>query len=68
MGGEIQLTDALVKLLDIEGLNALKTDANIYDCGDKLGFLGANLAVGMCDPKSSAILSTLFKKFNNGDF
>jgi UTP--glucose-1-phosphate uridylyltransferase len=33
VGGEIQLTDVLSKLLILEGLNALKTDADIYDCG-----------------------------------
>ena len=68
VGGEIQLTDALIKLLDLEGLNAFKTDADIYDCGDKLGYLSANLAVGMCDPKSRSILSALFNKLNDDDF
>ena len=62
VGGEIQLTDALSKLLTHEGLNALKTDADIYDCGNKLGYLSANLAVGMRDPKSSATIHALFNK------
>ena len=29
--------------------NVLETDANTYDCGNKKGFLGANLAVGLRD-------------------
>lgn len=62
VGGEIQLTDALDALLDNGGLNALKTDADIYDCGDKLGYLSANLAVGMRDPKSKAHIHALFNK------
>jgi len=62
VGGEIQLTDALGKLLILEGLNALKTDADIYDCGNKLGYLSANLAVGMRDPKSRATIHALFNK------
>ena len=39
VGGEVQLTDGLSKLLILEGLNALKTDADIYDCGIKLVIL-----------------------------
>jgi UTP--glucose-1-phosphate uridylyltransferase len=67
VGGEIQLTDALRKLLGFEGLNALKTDADVYDCGNKLGFLSANLAVGMRDPKSSAFIHKLFNKLIDSD-
>ena len=59
IGGEIQLTDALEELLKLEGLNAFKTDAAIFDCGNKQGFLGANVAVGMQDPKIKAYLKAL---------
>jgi UTP--glucose-1-phosphate uridylyltransferase len=67
VGGEVQLTDALSKLLDLEGLNALKTDADIYDCGNKLGYLSANLAIGMRDPKSKAVIHALFDKLMDDD-
>ena len=36
-------------LLKLEGLNALETDAGIFDCGNKKRFLSANLMVGMRD-------------------
>ena len=65
MGGEIQLTDALSKLLGFEGLNALKTDIDVYDCGNKFGYLSANLAVVMRDPKSKVVINTLFNKLIN---
>ena len=68
VGGEIQLTDALSKLLILEGLNALKTDADIYDCGNKLGYLIANLAIGMRDPKSRPTISAFFNKLIEDDF
>ena len=68
VGGEIQLTDALSKLLTHEGLNALKTDADIYDCGNKLGYLIANLAIGMRDPKQRSTIHTLFNKLIYEDF
>ena len=61
VGGEIQLTDALVKLLDTDGLNALETDAEIHDCGNKQGFLSANLAVGMRDAETNLAIKKLFK-------
>lgn len=62
VSGEIQLTDALDELLKIDSLNALETDAGVYDCGNKQGFLSANLAVGMRDPKVRAHLQRLIKK------
>ena len=61
IGGEIQLTDALDELLKLEGLNALKTDAAVFDCGNKQGFLGANVAVGIRDPDTKRYLNMLMK-------
>ncbi len=61
VGGEIQLTDALDELLKLEGLNALETDAEIHDCGNKQGFLGANLAVGMRDAETKSVIKKLFE-------
>ena len=51
-----------------EGLNAVMTDASIYDCGNKLGYLSANLAYGMQDPDSKASIITLFNKLVKDDF
>ena len=62
VGGEIQLTDALDKLLKIDGLNAFETDASIFDCGNKQGFLSANLAVGMRDPDTRQLIKALIEK------
>ena len=56
VGGEIQLTDALDMLIKEGGLNAFETDAAIYDCGSKQGFLGANLAIGLRDPDTRLYL------------
>ena len=61
VGGEIQLTDALDELLKSDGLNSLETDAGIYDCGNKQGFLSANLAMGMRDPETRAEIKRLFE-------
>lgn len=64
VGGEIQLTDALDELLKADGLNALETDAGIYDCGNKYGFLSANLALGMRDPDARKAISYLLKNID----
>jgi len=62
VGGEIQLTDALDELLKLDGLNTFETDARIFDCGNKQGFLSANLAVGMRDPDTRKFIKELIEK------
>ena len=46
-GGEIQLTDAMAKLIGKMPFHAVQTTCVRYDCGDKVGFLHANLAVAL---------------------
>jgi UTP-glucose-1-phosphate uridylyltransferase len=62
VGDEIQLTDALDELLKLDGLNAFETDADVFDCGNKRGFLRANLAVGMRDPATKLAIKALIEK------
>jgi UTP--glucose-1-phosphate uridylyltransferase len=53
-GGEIQLTDAMLKRLEHEAFHALEYDGTTYDCGDKLGLLRANVAWALADPEAGA--------------
>jgi UTP--glucose-1-phosphate uridylyltransferase len=46
-GGEIQLTDGMAKLIGRQPFHALKVDAVRHDCGDKAGFVLANLAIAL---------------------
>lgn len=46
-GGEIQLTDAMLKLLAESSMEALMMRGRSFDCGNKLGFLQANLVLGL---------------------
>ena len=55
---------ALDQLLKREGLNAFKTDAATFDCGNKQGFLGANVAVGLQDPQIKTYLKALIESSN----
>jgi UTP--glucose-1-phosphate uridylyltransferase len=49
-GGEIQLTDSLAKLIGRVPFHAVKTNCERFDCGDKAGFLQANIAMGLRRP------------------
>jgi UTP--glucose-1-phosphate uridylyltransferase len=49
-GGEIQLTDAMVKLMAKQDFHALEYDGATYDCGDKIGLLRANVAFALMHP------------------
>jgi UTP--glucose-1-phosphate uridylyltransferase len=46
-GGEIQLTDAMAKLMGSQPFYALEYEGETFDCGDKLGWLRANLAMAL---------------------
>jgi UTP--glucose-1-phosphate uridylyltransferase len=46
-GGEIQLTDAIAKLVGKQPLHAYRFDGKRYDCGSAAGFVIANLAMGL---------------------
>ena len=46
-GGEIQLTDAMAKLIGKQPFHGFTFDGQRYDCGDKAGWLTANLALGV---------------------
>jgi UTP--glucose-1-phosphate uridylyltransferase len=53
-GGEIQLTDAMVRLMQTQAFHALEYDGVTYDCGDKLGLLRANVALALKRPDLGA--------------
>ena len=46
-GGEIQLTDAMAQLIGKQPFHAIKVAAVRHDCGDKAGYVIANLALAL---------------------
>jgi UTP--glucose-1-phosphate uridylyltransferase len=46
-GGEIQLTDSLLRLLKTQPGYGYQFEGKTYDCGSKLGFLAANVAYAL---------------------
>jgi len=50
-GNEIQLTDGLARLIAAgQPFHGLRATARRFDCGDKLGYLEANVALGLQHP------------------
>jgi len=58
-GGELQLTDALNRLAQMNTVYAYEFKGKRYDAGDKLGYLKANVMYGLKHPK----LKKPFKQF-----
>ena len=50
-GGEIQLTDAIAALINEEKMLAYRFKGIRYDCGSKLGYLKASVALGLKHPE-----------------
>ena len=48
-GNEIQLTDAMAKLLGKQAFHGLRFKGDHFDCGSRLGFIAANLAYSLKD-------------------
>ena len=46
-GGEIQITDAMISLSATQNFHGLRFTGKTYDCGDKIGFLSANVAYAL---------------------
>ena len=50
-GGEIQLTDGIAALMKEEKMLAYRFSGTRYDCGSKLGYLTATVALGLKHPE-----------------
>jgi UTP--glucose-1-phosphate uridylyltransferase len=49
-GGEIQLTDAMAQMIGRQPFNAVTFNGKRYDCGSKVGYIEANLALALQRP------------------
>ena len=60
-GGEIQLTDAMAQLIGRQPFHGFEFDGQRFDCGDKLGYLEAIVAMAAArddlQPEFSAMLA-----------
>ena len=51
-GGEYQLTDAMKKMAQTDGVYALEFEGDRYDLGSKVGLLKANIVKGLSHPET----------------
>lgn len=64
-GGEIQLTDAMDELLKEEVMFGFEfKDGKSYDCGDKLGYLEANVEYALRDKKLGKDFKAYLEQLN----
>jgi UTP--glucose-1-phosphate uridylyltransferase len=63
-GGEIQLTDGLARLIDDgQSFHGLRAAARRYDCGEKLGYLEATIALGLQHPELGTELRRILTSY-----
>jgi UTP--glucose-1-phosphate uridylyltransferase len=63
-GNEIQLTDGLAALIaDGQDFHGFRATGRRFDCGDKLGFLEANIALGLEHPELGEGLRQILKTY-----
>ncbi len=65
-GGEIQLTDAMARMIGRAPFHALRYAGRRYDCGSRLGFLEANIAVALHRADSGAETRALLNRLLKG--
>lgn len=63
-GNEIQLTDALASLLGGAPFYGMKFEGTRFDCGDKIGFLEANIAFALERPEMRSAVHQIVKNFS----
>lgn len=62
-GGEIQLTDAMAKLIGHQPFHGLRFDGTRFDCGTKSGWLEANIAFALDRPDMAQATRSILNKY-----
>jgi UTP--glucose-1-phosphate uridylyltransferase len=65
-GGEIQLTDALIKLMGTQEIRPFEFTGRTFDCGTPAGFVGANFHMAMARPELAEALSSDIEVLSGG--
>ena len=63
VGGEIQLTDSMEKLLQSQPFHAVRFEGKRFDCGSKLGWLEANIAFALERPELKGDLLQIMQAY-----
>lgn len=66
-GGEIQLTDALALMVGSHPFHGVRISGRRFDCGDKVGYLEANIAYALKRPEMRDQVRALLAPYFTGD-
>ncbi|RUQ62069.1 UTP--glucose-1-phosphate uridylyltransferase GalU [Azospirillum doebereinerae] len=62
-GNEIQLTDAMAKLIGNQPFHGLRFEGTRFDCGDKVGFIEATVAHALKRPDMADKVREMLRKY-----
>ncbi len=62
-GGEIQLTDGMAKLIGTQPFHGLRYEGRRFDCGDKAGWLEAQIAFALARPDMAPAVREFLKRY-----
>jgi UTP--glucose-1-phosphate uridylyltransferase len=63
-GNEIQLTDGMAKLIGTQPFHGLRYEGRRFDCGDKIGFLEAQIAFALKRPDLAGSVRDFLKHYS----
>lgn len=63
-GGEIQLTDAMAKLIGMQPFHGFRFQGTRFDCGSKVGFLEASIAHALSRPDMADRVKAMLRQYS----
>ena len=62
-GGEVQLTDGMARLIGRQPFHGLRYEGRRFDCGDKAGFLEAQIAFALKHPELAPAVRAFLRRY-----
>ncbi len=66
-GNEVQLTDAMAKMIGHTPFHGLRYEGRRFDCGDKIGFLEAQIAFALKRPELAPEVRAFMKHYRDAE-
>jgi UTP--glucose-1-phosphate uridylyltransferase len=63
-GNEVQLTDGMAKLIGSQPFHGLRYQGRRFDCGDKAGWLEAQIAFALARPDMASSVREILKRYS----
>ena len=64
-GNEVQLTDGMAKLIGQQPFHGVRYEGKRFDCGDKIGFLEAQIAFALKRPEMAEAVRAFLKTYTD---